>query len=75
MTNGLFTSDDFGMSLHKDGQCYVRLDDLNKFVKQEIITVDECKLIDWKFDTRVKYNINSLTREEAMMLCVASGMI
>lgn len=75
MINGLFTSDDFGMSLHQNSECYVKLDDINRFVKEGIVNVDKNKLMDWKFDNRVKYNADSLTREEAMMLCIASGMI
>ena len=65
-------ADDFGMvEINPNGQ-FVRITEINKMIEYGAIKVDRTRLEEYKFDTRVAYDKEKYTREEAMKLWYGS---
>jgi len=61
-------AEDFNMSqLDANGE-FVRISEINEMIEYGAITINRSKLEEYKFDTRVTYNKEKYTREEAMKL-------
>lgn len=66
---------DFNMSeSNPDGE-FVRVSEINEMIALGILTLDRDRLKEYHFDTRVTYNKDIYTREEAMKRCFESGFI
>ncbi len=65
-------ANDFNMvELNPNGQ-FIRISEINKMIEYGAITIDRAKLKEYKFDTRVTYNKEKFSREEAMILWAIS---
>lgn len=61
-------AEDFNMvEFNHDGQ-FVRISELNKMIESGALHIDRQKIQEYKFDTRVTYDHDKYTREEAMKL-------
>lgn len=61
-------ADDFNMvESNLNGQ-FVRISEINDMIKYGAIKIDREKLEDYKFDTRVVYDKDKCSREDAMRL-------
>lgn len=61
-------AEDFNMSESNPNGEFVRVSEINKLIEYGAISIDRAKLEEYKFDTRVTYNKDKYTREEAMKL-------
>lgn len=61
-------AEDFNMSESNQNEEFVRISELNKMIECGAIQIDRQKIEEYKFDTRVTYDKNKYTREEAMKL-------
>ena len=61
-------AEDFNMSKSNPNGEFVRISELNKMIECGAIQIDRQKIEEYKFDTRVTYDKNKYTREEAMKL-------
>lgn len=59
---------DFNVSESNSNGCFIRMDELNDMIAYGILKLDETKLKEYHFDTRVTYNKEIYTREQAMNL-------
>lgn len=59
---------DFNVSESNSNGCFVRMDELNDMIAYGVLKLDETKLKEYHFDTRVTYNKEIYTREQAMNL-------
>ncbi len=67
-----FYAEDFNMSQLDSNREFVRVSEINKMIEFGAIIIDRSKLEEYKFDTRVIYNKDKFSREEAMKLWAAS---
>lgn len=65
---GKIYAEDFNMSQSDPNGEFVRVSEINKMIEYGAIIIDRSKLEEYKFDTRVMYNKEKYTREEAMKL-------
>ncbi len=65
-------AEDFNMFQADLNGEFVRVSEINKMIEYGAITIDRSKLEEYKFDTRVTYNKEKFSREEAMRLWAAS---
>ena len=63
---------DFNVSESNSNGCFIKIDELNDMIAYGVLKLDETKLKEYHFDTRVTYNkeiyIYIYTREQAMNL-------
>ena len=59
---------DFNVSESNSNGCFIRMDELNDMIAYGVLKLDETKLKKYHFDTRVTYNKEIYTREQAMNL-------
>lgn len=59
---------DFNVSESNPNGCFIRMDELNDMIAYGVLKLDETKLKEYHFDTRVTYNKEIYTREQAMNL-------
>lgn len=59
---------DFNVSESNSNGCFVRIDELNDMIAYGVLKLDETKLKEYHFDTRVTYNKEIYTREQVMNL-------
>lgn len=59
---------DFNVSESNSNGCFIRMDELNDMITYGVLKLDETKLKEYHFDTRVTYNKEIYTREQAMNL-------
>ena len=59
---------DFNVSESNSNGCFIRMDELNDMIAYGVLKLDETKLKEYHFDTRVTYNKEIYTREQAMNL-------
>lgn len=59
---------DFNVSESNSNGCFIRMDELNDMIAYGVLKLDETKLKEYHFDTRVTYNKKIYTREQAMNL-------
>lgn len=57
---------DFNMSQLESNEHFVRVSEINRMIEYGAITINREKLEEYKFDTRVSYNKEKFSREEAM---------
>nr|DAZ51677.1 MAG TPA: hypothetical protein [Caudoviricetes sp.] len=67
MMNRMYPSD-FNVSESNSNGCFIRMDELNDMIAYGVLKLDETKLKEYHFDTRVTYNKEIYTREQAMNL-------
>ncbi len=65
-------SEDFNMFQSDPNGEFVRVSGINKMIEYGAIIIDRSKLKEYKFDTRVTYNKEKFSREEAMRLWATS---
>ena len=63
----MYTSD-FNVSESNPNGDLVRIDEINNMIAYGVLKLDEIKLKEYHFDTRVAYNKAIYTREQAMNL-------
>ena len=61
-------SSDFNVSESNSNGDLVRIDEINNMIAYGVLKLDETKLKEYHFDTRVTYNKEIYTREQAMNL-------
>ncbi len=59
---------DFNVSESNSNGDLVRIDEINNMIAYGVLKLDETKLKEYHFDTRVTYNKEIYTREQAMNL-------
>ena len=59
---------DFNVSESNSNGCFIRMDELNDMIAYGVLKLDETKLKEYHFDTRVTYSKEIYTREQAMNL-------
>lgn len=59
---------DFNVSESNSNGCFIRMDELNDMIAYGVLKLDETKLKEYHFDTRVTYNKEIYTRKQAMNL-------
>ena len=59
---------DFNVSESNPNGCFIKIDGLNDMIAYGVLKLDETKLKEYHFDTRVTYNKEIYTREQAMNL-------
>lgn len=59
---------DFNMVESNQNGQFVRISELNKMIEYGAIQINRQKIQEYKFDTRVTYDKDKYTREEAMKL-------
>jgi hypothetical protein len=59
---------DFNVSESNPNGCFIKIDELNDMIAYGVLKLDETKLKEYHFDTRVTYNKEIYTREQAMNL-------
>ena len=59
---------DFNVSESNSNGCFIRMDELNDMIAYGVLKLDETKLKEYHFDTRVTYNKEIYTREQVMNL-------
>ena len=59
---------DFNVSESNSNGCFIRMDELNDMIAYGVLKLDETKLKEYHFDTRVTYKKEIYTREQAMNL-------
>lgn len=59
---------DFNVSESNPNGCFIKIDELNDMIAYGVLKLDEAKLKEYHFDTRVTYNKEIYTREQAMNL-------
>lgn len=59
---------DFNVSESNSNGCFIKIDELNDMIAYGVLKLDETKLKEYHFDTRVTYNKEIYTREQAMNL-------
>ena len=59
---------DFNVSESNSNGCFIKIDELNDMIAYGVLKLDEAKLKEYHFDTRVTYNKEIYTREQAMNL-------
>lgn len=64
-------AEDFNMSQYSNEE-FVRVSEINKMIEYGAIIINRSKLEEYKFDTRVTYDKEKYTREEAMRLWYGS---
>ncbi|MBC5667379.1 hypothetical protein H8S00_05180 [Eubacterium sp. BX4] len=47
---------DFNVSENNSNGCFIRMDELNDMIAYGVLKLDETKLKEYHFDTRVTYN-------------------
>lgn len=62
------TKNDFNMSFTDDNGTFVRVEEINEMIKLGIIKVDDQKLKEYRFDTRVQYDKTRYSKKEMMKL-------
>ena len=65
--NRMYPSD-FNVSESNSNGCFIRMDELNDMIAYGVLKLDETKLKEYHFNTRVTYNKEIYTREQAMNL-------
>lgn len=61
-------SSDFNVSESNSNGCFIGIDELNDMIAYGVLKLDKTKLKEYHFDTRVTYNKEMYTREQAMNL-------
>lgn len=61
-------AEDFNMSESNPNGQFVRVSELNKMIEYGAIQINRQKIEEYKFDTRVTYDKEKYTREEATKL-------
>ena len=61
-------AEDFNMVESNPNGQFVRISELNKMIEYGAIQINRQKIQEYKFDTRVTYDEDKYTREEAMKL-------
>lgn len=61
-------ADDFNMVESNINGQFVRLSEINDMIRYGVIKVDQEKLEEYKFDTRVVYDKDKYSKEDAMRL-------
>lgn len=64
----MLNAKDFNYAETKDGVTLVKLSEINTLIEKNVLHVDEEALQNYHFDTRVKYNSDVYTKEEAKEL-------
>lgn len=59
---------DFNVSESNSNGCFIKIDELNDMIAYGVFKLDEAKLKEYHFDTRVTYNKEIYTREQVMNL-------
>lgn len=59
---------DFNVSESNPNGCFIKIDELNDMIACGVLKLDETKLKEYHFDTRVTYNKEIYTRKQAMNL-------
>lgn len=59
---------DFNVSESNSNGCFIKIDELNDMIAYGVLKLDEAKLKEYHFDTRVTYNKEIYTREQVMNL-------
>lgn len=59
---------DFNVSESNPNGCFIKIDELNDMIAYGVLKLDETKLKEYHFDTRVTYNKEIYTRKQAMNL-------
>lgn len=59
---------DFNVFESNPNGCFIRIDELNNMINYGVLKLDETKLKEYHFDTRVTYNKEIYTREQAKNL-------
>ena len=67
MMNRMYPSD-FNVSESNSNGCFIRMDELNDMIAYGVLKLDKTKLKEYHFDTRVTYNKEIYTREQAKNL-------
>lgn len=65
--NRMYPSD-FNVSESNPNGCFIRIDELNDMIAFGVLKLDETKLKEYHFNTRVTYDKEIYTREQAMNL-------
>ena len=65
--NRMYPSD-FNVSESNSNGCFIRMDELNDMIAYGVLKLDKTKLKEYHFDTRVTYNKEIYTREQAKNL-------
>ena len=68
MVMGRMYPSDFNVSESNSNGCFIKTDELNDMIAYGVLKLDETKLKEYHFDTRVTYNKEIYTREQAMNL-------
>lgn len=68
MVMGRMYPSDFNVSESNSNGCFIKIDELNDMIAYGVLKLDETKLKEYHFDTRVTYNKEIYTREQAMNL-------
>ena len=61
-------TDCFNVSESNSNGCFIKIDELNDMIAYGVLKLDEAKLKEYHFDTRVTYNKEIYTREQVMNL-------
>lgn len=61
-------AEDFNMSESNPNGQFVRISELNKMIECGAIQINRQKIEEYKFDTRVTYDKDKYSREEAMKI-------
>lgn len=59
---------DFNVSESNPNGCFIKIDELNDMIAYGVLKLDETKLKEYHFDTRVIYNKEIYKRKQAMNL-------
>lgn len=59
---------DFNMSESNPNGNFIRISEINDMIAYGVLKLDEAKLKEYHFDTRITYNKEMYTREQAMNL-------
>ena len=59
---------DFNMAVTENGETLVRVSEINEMIRKGVFTLNKEKMNDYHFDTRLTYNKEKLTRNEAFNL-------
>ena len=68
MVMGRMYPADFNVSESNSNGSFIKIDELNDMIAYGVLKLDETKLKEYHFDTRVTYNKEIYTREQAMNL-------
>lgn len=63
--SGPFVATDFNYFISEYNHPLVKLEEINKMIEYGVLTLDEDKLLEYKFDTTVSYNKERYTKDEA----------